>query len=108
MSTLPATVWPEGVIARYLTAAGSVDPAATVDVSTRPGYHGVKHDTEHFVICRGCGETHSEDWGWDAYHDEFRTGPQPDFDATGKSAEPAALKWAQAHAERCRALPRPA
>lgn len=101
--TTTATTWPEGTIARYLTVTG-----ATVDLTEQSGYYGVTHPTEHLVTCHGCGQTHSEEWGWDEFHQVFGTGPQPDFDATGKSALPAARAWAQSHAERCRALPRPA
>ncbi|MCE7081189.1 hypothetical protein [Streptomyces sp. ST2-7A] len=104
MQTTPtATAWPTGVIARYLTTGGT-----TVDITERSGHYGVKHPTEHLATCHGCGETHTEDWGWDAQHDAFGTGPQPDFDPTGESHLPAAKQWTQAHAERCRALPRPA
>ncbi|MEU2996874.1 hypothetical protein ABZ684_04755 [Streptomyces sp. NPDC006995] len=104
------TAWPENVIARYLTVAGSSlgrDDIA-VDIAERPGYYGIAFPTEHFIACHGCGDTRTEDWGWDAHHDEFGNGPQPDFDATGESALPAARKWAQEHAETCRAIPKPA
>ncbi|MFJ9187566.1 hypothetical protein ACIRQO_31430 [Streptomyces anulatus] len=96
------TAWPKNVIARYLTVGG-----ATVNITERPGYYGIAFPTEHFIACHGCDDTHTEDWGWDAYHDEFGKGPQPDFDATGESALPAARKWAQSHAETCRAIPKP-
>ncbi|MER6778455.1 MULTISPECIES: hypothetical protein [unclassified Streptomyces] len=99
---MPETSQPAEIIARYLTVGG-----AAVDVAEQSGSHGVEHPTEHLITCHGCGQTHSEDWGWDAYHNEFGTGPQPDFDPTGKSALPAAQAWAQSHAETCRAMPRP-
>ncbi|MFH8792218.1 hypothetical protein [Streptomyces sp. NPDC017941] len=100
----PATApWPEGVIARYLTVGGAV-----VELTERSGYHGVTHPTETHGACGACPATATFDWGWNAYHDEFGTGPQPDFDETGHSLLPTARAWAQAHAETCRALPRPA
>ncbi|MEU2603246.1 hypothetical protein [Streptomyces albus] len=102
MSESTQAAWPEGVIVRYLTVGG-----ATVDLAVRSGYFGVEHPTEHFVACSGCGETCSVEWGWDAWHEDFGTGPQPNFDPTGLSVLPKAREWGQAHAEYCRALPRP-
>ncbi|MFE3031548.1 hypothetical protein ACFXKY_07855 [Streptomyces canus] len=90
-----AAAWPEGVIARYLTVAG-----ATVDIR-----HDMAliHDTEPnltIASCNGegCTATHFEKWGPYA----FRT------DNGSKAADQEVGKWAQAHAEKCRALPRPA
>ncbi|WP_318201068.1 hypothetical protein [Streptomyces sp. SCL15-4] len=70
-----ATVWPEGVIARYLTVVG-----ATVDLT------GEGYDTKG--VCGGCAGT-------------------PYTDGYGSSHIDVARRWAQAHAEKCRALPRP-
>ncbi|MGW2720826.1 hypothetical protein [Streptomyces sp. NPDC001492] len=86
--------WPNGVIARYLTVGG-----ATVDL---------RHDMALIVDTEpnltiascgggGCAATHTEKWG--PY--SFRT----DNGSTGADQEVA--KWAQGHAEKCRALPRP-
>ncbi|MFB6934367.1 hypothetical protein [Streptomyces chartreusis] len=74
-----ATVWPEGVIARYLTHAAELlpDPELTVDVAK-----GTEKST---ATCRGCEDRFSM---W-----EYETG--------------AVKQWAQQHAEKCRALPRP-
>ncbi|MGQ4491060.1 hypothetical protein ACN6LM_002028 [Streptomyces sp. SAS_281] len=94
--------WPEGVLARYLTVGG-----ATVEIVKQSGYTGAKHPTEHFITCGGCGDTHFEDWGWSPSHDEFGTGPQPDFDADGTYSIAPARAWAQSHAETCRAMPKP-
>jgi hypothetical protein len=102
---MPGTVqtsWPEGVIARYLAVGGGV-----VDVTERPGFYGVKHPTETHVSCSACPTSKTFDWGWSPHHDEFGTGPQPDFDETGQDVLPAAREWAQSHAETCRAVPRP-
>jgi hypothetical protein len=94
--------WPEGVIARYLTVGGGF-----VDVFERSGSVITQHPTETHVTCSGCPATHTVDWGWDAYHAEFGTGPQKDFDEGGKSSTPIARTWAQDHAATCRAVPRP-
>lgn len=87
--------WPEGVIARYLTVGSALvdvrhDMALIVD--TEPNLTIASCGGE------GCTETHTEKWG--PY--SFRT------DNGSKGADQEAGKWAQAHAEKCRALPRPA
>ncbi|MDC0768381.1 hypothetical protein [Streptomyces sp. HD] len=71
--------WPEGVIARYLTHAAELlhDAELTVDVT-----YG---DAKSTATCRGCGDC----WSNDSYYTN-----------TVKN-------WAQQHAEKCRALPRP-
>ncbi|WP_044377399.1 hypothetical protein [Streptomyces noursei] len=102
MTTSTQTTWPEGVIARYLTVGG-----ASVDMIERSGYYGVTYPTETYVKCHGCGTDDTVDWGWNAWHDEFGKGPQPDFDKGGKYSTPKAREWAQSHAEKCRAVPRP-
>ncbi|MGO1900559.1 MAG: hypothetical protein ACTH0H_05710 [Brachybacterium sp.] len=99
---MSTTTWPEGVIARYLTAVGGF-----VDLTERSGYYAVTHATETVVECHGCEQSHSVDWGFDFMAFEFNS-PQPDtFDKTGQAAIPEARSWAQAHAEKCRALPKP-
>ncbi|GAA4014755.1 hypothetical protein [Streptomyces plumbiresistens] len=73
------TAWPEGVIARYLTRAAELlhDPELTVDVAKGP--------EKSTATCLGCGIRFSK-WAY----------------------ETSAVKhWAQQHAEKCRALPRP-
>lgn len=83
------TTWPEGVIARYLTVGG-----ATVDIT---------QDSRHFdgiAACTGCDKTERFDrvgagcWGG------------PDYALQRNTEE--ARRWAQAHAETCRAMPRQA
>lgn len=86
--------WPTGVIARYLTVAG-----ATVDISHDMFY---LHDTEPNVTVASCGgescdASLTEKWGQHAY--------RGNNGSSGADAE--AGKWAQAHAEKCRALPLP-
>ncbi|MEZ7005692.1 hypothetical protein [Streptomyces sp. AD55] len=82
MTATQNTTWPEGVIARYLTLAG-----ATVDVT------GVDYDEDYErpdAHCGGCPQSFIE-------HSRYLSGDL----AT-------AHRWAQEHAEKCRALPRPA
>lgn len=73
--------WPEGVIARYLTVAGVAlaNPELAVEVTHFPASR-----------CKGCGEDDADDRFVCAYNSERR-----------------AREWAQAHAEKCRAMPRP-
>lgn len=96
------TDWPEGVSARYLTVGG-----ATVDVRQGSNYFGVSDLTETRATCAGCEASHAEEWGWDFWAHE-RGEEQPDsYDKTGRHATAQALEWAQAHAETCRAMPKP-
>lgn len=87
--------WPEGVIARYLTVAG-----ATVDISH--DMHLLTDTEPNLTIAQcggeGCRERHVEKWSGHAFRN----------DNGSKSADAVASGWAQAHAEKCRALPRPA
>ncbi|MGW7597255.1 hypothetical protein [Streptomyces antimycoticus] len=76
------TDWPEGVIARYLTVGG-----ATVDV--RPDHD----DKATQAWCDGCGRYDTTEWATGSYAREI--------------AEEDARRWAQAHAEKCRAMPKP-
>ena len=92
--TAPSAAWPEGVVARYLTVGG-----ALVDVS-----HDMKliSDTEPNLTIANCGgencaASHHELWT----HYGYRT------DNGSKGADQEVGKWAQAHAETCRVLPRP-
>lgn len=71
------TAWPDGVIARYLTVAGS-----TVDIRKDDGADG----TCYHNTCNGCGDDPSDRL----------------TQALNK-----ARADAQGHAERCRAIPRP-
>jgi hypothetical protein len=76
-----STTWPEGVIARYLTVGG-----ATVDILDKKDEHD--EPGEYVARCTGC----TADWSntrsdWNL---QFQVRP-----------------WAQAHAEKCRAMPKP-
>ncbi|PYC80490.1 hypothetical protein C7C46_12355 [Streptomyces tateyamensis] len=89
--TIPETdtvpVWPEGVLARYLTAGG-----ATVDITRGSG-------VDFTATCLGCGDAQE----CDHVSATCIGGPATAL----KANQGAAREWAQAHAERCRALPRP-
>ncbi|GAA2431085.1 hypothetical protein [Streptomyces glaucus] len=101
MSIQP-TEWPQGVIARYLTVGG-----ALVDLIEQPGYTHVSQNTETTAKCTGCHDNHTEDWGFDFWANEHGEPQPPSFDRNGEWATRKARTWAQAHAEKCRALPRP-
>ncbi|MEV4783957.1 hypothetical protein AB0K53_00635 [Streptomyces tuirus] len=77
------TAWPEGVIARYLTDAGKAlaDPSMTVDIRD----HG---SGDFDGRCHGCGEM-------------FEDSPYISNDMM------TVRHWAQEHAEKCRAMPKP-
>ena len=93
--------WPEGVIARYLTVGG-----ATVDLAHRPGYSRFPDLTETVGRCNGCSAECVKDWGFDFWAAEHNQPQLDTFDSTGESALPAIRDWAQAHAEKCRAMPK--
>ncbi|WP_326829653.1 hypothetical protein OIE13_05800 [Streptosporangium sp. NBC_01810] len=87
------TAWPAGVIARYLTVGG-----ATVDLTED---HEVNR-TE--AACTGCPTRKGFGWTYQSgthvdgtYHEEERS------DLAAQKAR----EWAQSHAEKCRAMPKP-
>lgn len=87
-----ATDWPEGVIARYLTVAG-----ATVDITY------TSHSGLILAKCTGelCGWTERTSTGGMVYD------PPEKESARVEEYLPGNQLYAQAHAEKCRALPRP-
>ncbi|TFI30131.1 hypothetical protein [Streptomyces sp. 4R-3d] len=88
------TVWPEGVFARYATVGGS-----TVDLHNDTE---VKERSATVASCAGCTETESVKWArW------IRPGTQGYTIQSRDKGESGAREWAQAHAEKCRAMPRP-
>lgn len=97
--TTPSAAWPEGVIARYLTVGG-----ATVDLdrSADPADENASRWDWSRATCTACGNADAEDWNTRPYT-QLITIPQAEARATRVVRE-----WAQAHAEKCRALPRPA
>lgn len=90
---MPNTVWPAGVTARYLTKAAEIlGEDITVDV--------VETQDGHQARCRGC-QCDSFD-----YTPEYGLGVA-DGRAYARPSEVLACDWAQAHAEKCRAMPYP-
>lgn len=88
---MPETNWPAGVIARYLTVGGGA-----VELFYEDG--------EVHAACQGerCTGRDRKSTGI-FYHDgdEIR-------DQKIAAALPPMQRWAQSHAEKCRAMPRPA
>ena len=96
--TTQSTEWPEGVIARYLTVGGAlVDLTRSID----PADEKASRWDWTRATCSGCGAFDGEDWNTRPYT-QLITVPQAEQRATRVASE-----WAQAHAEKCRALPRP-
>ncbi|WP_327307972.1 hypothetical protein OG730_34870 [Streptomyces sp. NBC_01298] len=96
---MPETTWPEGVIARYLTVT-----EATVDLTHTPRFYHGDEVGATVASCTGCGKDTKADWVrlvWDSTKGRYtdRT--------SGSKADTEARKWAQDHAETCRAMPRP-
>lgn len=92
MSAGTAAVWPEGVIARYLTVGG-----ATVDLRHDATYIGETEPSETIATCSACAALYVE--RWQPYADRRSSGSE--------DADREAGIWAQAHAETCRAMPKP-
>ncbi|WP_033307360.1 hypothetical protein RFN58_06965 [Streptomyces iakyrus] len=95
--TTAAQSWPEGVIARYLTVGGGfVDLTHQMNVLTPPEPYAT------LAACTGCPSTsehnhHRMVWGLTSQYEKHL----PEL------ADSDAREWAQTHAEKCRALPRP-
>jgi hypothetical protein len=82
-----AAPWPEGTIARYLTVGGAI-------VELTDGPDSIKG------TCAGCPES---EWPYPFSYDPMCEGFRMEsYTRHGATA------WAQAHAEKCRAMPRPA
>ena len=94
-TTSAAQPWPEGVIARYLTDAGKalVDPTVTVDI-----HRSSSGGSALRVTCRACPwEVTALGPLGSCFTDEYKA----------KAAADDAHARAQAHAEKCRAMPKP-
>lgn len=99
---MSSTETPGNVIGQYLTIGGAI-----VDLIEECEYTHVNVPTQTKALCRGCGDSHREEWGWDFWANE-RGEEQPDsYQQHGGQATPMARAWAQAHADTCRALPQP-
>ena len=93
------TAWPEGVIARYVTVGG-----ATVDL-TVPASHTESYETD--VACTGCPAKEVFSHYRTAYTVHAGIGPRSEDVHDPDAANAKARKWAQSHAESCRAMPSP-
>lgn len=84
---MTTTEWPADVTARYLTLAGSSlgNPTLAVDI------RAIDDGEFYEAVCATCG---ANDW------QKHWTRPVQREDET--------RRWAQRHAETCRAMPRPA
>jgi hypothetical protein len=89
--------WPDGVIARYLTVGGAtIDLTYQMNVLTPPEPYAT------LAACTACPASsehnhHRLVWGMHSQYEKHL----PEL------ADNDARDWAQAHAEKCRALPRP-
>ncbi|MFE7106613.1 hypothetical protein ACFU98_35235 [Streptomyces sp. NPDC057575] len=100
--TTQTTTWPEGVIARYLAVGG-----ATVDLAHGARYYptadGIGETRNHTsATCVACPAT--------AEFSHWRVVKRMTFDDKvhdPNAADEAARAWAQEHAEKCRAMPKP-
>ncbi|MFE2497121.1 hypothetical protein [Streptomyces scopuliridis] len=94
-STSTQTAWPEGVIARYITIAGQSlgNPELAVQITTP------NDDVYAYATCSGCPARDTSD----LVSADCLGGPDHARQANARYAR----QWAQAHAEKCRAMPRP-
>jgi hypothetical protein len=90
--------WAQGVIARYLTVGG-----ATVDLTYRLNFLTPPEPFATAATCTGCPK--SKEFGhWRNVY-QFDGGQAEKH--CPEAAETDARAWAQSHAEKCRAMPRP-
>lgn len=91
-STLVHTPWPEGTAARYLTVGG-----AYIDITQRPRYIDDPELLDAIATCLGCTTT-----------ERFNnTEPLWGSDDVLAANTATSRVWAQRHAEKCRAMPKP-
>lgn len=95
----PGDGWPEGVVARYLTVGG-----ATVDLTVRTTLPPDPEPFATLAACTGCPdslESSHTRTGYSFYGSGSTQWEDPE------AADAEARSWAQSHAEKCRAMPRP-
>ena len=109
--------WPAGVVARYVSVGGAplglgVDITLTAFYGPRdhvPSLHSLQREYDHALrvvdptytaTCLGCGESDTTE-----YSDVDVTKLGGHIDQTGAWNGP--KPWAQKHAEKCRAVPKP-
>ncbi|WP_043265371.1 hypothetical protein [Streptomyces sp. CT34] len=95
-TTTGQTAWPEGVIARYLTVGN-----ATTDIRVIEGRCLVN------AACTGCHVTY-QPFDYTGYFLDSEYSLEEAEQKALASAQQDSAKWAQLHAEKCRAMPRPA
>lgn len=111
MTTTQQTVWPEGVIARYLTQAGLALSKEELTVTVTE--LGDRDATEHrysmqtTARCGGCGQDETFPWDTRPYRQLSDTYEDITVREAAGGAEYRARRWAEKHAEKCRQLPRP-
>ena len=101
MTTAQQTAWPEGVIARYVTVAG-----ATVELTTRLTLPPSPEPFATLAACTACPNRKE----FSHYRTHYPAGgflSEAIEEHVADAAENSAREWAQAHAERCRAMTRP-
>jgi len=99
VQTAQSTVWPEGVLARYLTVGG-----ATVDLTHRMTVHNPPEPFATLALCTGCPASESVSHYYGAGSEANGTYKEV---KRAEYATDQARAWAQSHAETCRALPHP-
>lgn len=102
MSAVETGTWPEGTVARYLTVGG-----ATVDITHGDRYTPTDDgigQTRNLTLatCTGC-LTPKEFSHWRLIKGMVADREERDPEAADRDAR----EWAQSHAEKCRALPKP-
>jgi hypothetical protein len=105
-ATRTQTAWPQNVIARYLTVAGSSlgREDLAVEVVTRYNAFTPPEPIATSVSCTGCPAS-EEISHWLESYSHFKGAYEEEHDQERANAQ--AREWAQAHAEKCRAMPNP-
>ncbi|MEV6102639.1 hypothetical protein [Nocardia sp. NPDC051981] len=105
MTAQTTAAWPTNVFARYLTVAGSSlgrDDLA-VDLTHRLTIHNPPEPFATLATCTGCQAT-EEASHWRSHY-PFAGALEEKHEP--EAADKRAREWAQAHAEKCRAMPKP-
>lgn len=97
-ATSTTAAWPEGVIARYLTVGG-----ATVDLTHRLTVVNPPEPFATLAACTAC-PAREEFSHWQLVRGMYADREEHAPDAADEQAR----TWAQAHADKCRAMLRPA
>ncbi|MGW2223828.1 hypothetical protein [Streptomyces formicae] len=95
------TAWPAGVSARYLTVGG-----ATVDITRRFTLPPDPEPYATLATCTGCPDS-KETSHYRTYYPSGGFLGEATEEHEPEAAEEGVREWAQAHAEKCRAMPKP-